>query len=59
LAAVINEAVVTLGTVINAIVFNIASFVAPATIILAAKIDKKHYVCQCQSRSKPQQIKFQ
>jgi hypothetical protein len=34
---VINEAVATLGTVINAIVFNIASFVAPAAIILATK----------------------
>lgn len=34
---VINEAVATLGTVINAIMFNIASFVAPAAIILATK----------------------
>lgn len=34
---VINEVVATLGTVINAIVFNIASFVAPAAIILATK----------------------
>lgn len=34
---VINEAVATLGTVINSIVFNIASFVAPAAIILATK----------------------
>jgi hypothetical protein len=34
---VINEAVATLGTVINAVVFSIASFVAPAAIILASK----------------------
>lgn len=34
---VINEAVAKLGTVINAIVFNIAAFVAPAAIILATK----------------------
>lgn len=34
---VINEAVATLGTVINAVVFSIASFVAPAAIILAAQ----------------------
>lgn len=34
---VINEAVTKLGTVINAIVFNITAFVAPAAIILATK----------------------
>ena len=34
---VINEAVAKLGTVINSIVFNIASFVAPAAILLATK----------------------
>lgn len=34
---VINEAVAKLGTIINAIVFNIAAFVAPAAIILATK----------------------
>lgn len=34
---VINDVVTTLGTVINAILFNIASFVAPAAIILATK----------------------
>jgi hypothetical protein len=34
---VINEAVAQLGTVINAIVFNITAFVAPAAIILATK----------------------
>jgi hypothetical protein len=34
---VINEAVAKLGTVINAIVFNIAAFVAPAAIILGTK----------------------
>lgn len=34
---VINDAVAKLGTVINSIVFNIASFVAPAAIILATK----------------------
>lgn len=34
---VINDAVAKLGTVINIIVFNIASFVAPAAIILATK----------------------
>jgi hypothetical protein len=35
---VINEAVAELGTVINSILFNIASFVAPAAIILATKM---------------------
>jgi len=35
---VINEAVAKLGTVVNAILFNIASFVAPAAIILATKM---------------------
>lgn len=34
---VIDEAVATLGTMINAVVFNIASFVAPAAIMLATK----------------------
>lgn len=35
---VINEAVAKLGTVINAILFNITAFVAPAAIILATKM---------------------
>jgi len=35
---VVNEAVVKLGTVINSILFNIVSFVAPAAIILATKM---------------------
>lgn len=35
---IINEAVANLGTVINAILFNIASFVAPAATILATKM---------------------
>lgn len=34
---IINDAVAKLGTVMNAIVFNIASFVAPAAILLATK----------------------
>lgn len=34
---VINDAITNLGTVINTIAFNIASFVAPAAIILATK----------------------
>lgn len=35
---IINEAVAKLGTVINSILYNIASFVAPAAIILATKM---------------------
>jgi len=35
---IINEAVAKLGTLINSILFNIASFVAPAAIILATKM---------------------
>jgi hypothetical protein len=35
---IINEAVAKLGTVMNSILFNIASFVAPAAIILATKM---------------------
>ena len=35
---IINEAVTKLGTLINSILFNIASFVAPAAIILATKM---------------------
>ena len=35
---IINEAVAELGTVINSILFNIVSFVAPAAIILATKM---------------------
>ena len=35
---VINQAVAQLGTVINAVLFNITSFVAPAAIMLATKM---------------------
>ena len=35
---IINEAVAKLGTVMNSVLFNIASFVAPAAIILATKM---------------------
>ena len=35
---IINEAVAKLGTVINSILYNIASFVAPTAIILATKM---------------------
>jgi len=35
---VINDAVAKLGTLINSVLFNIASFVAPAAIILATKM---------------------
>lgn len=35
---IINEAVAKLGTVMNGVLFNIASFVAPAAIILATKM---------------------
>jgi hypothetical protein len=35
---IINEAVAKLGTLINSTLYNIASFVAPASIILATKM---------------------
>jgi hypothetical protein len=35
---IINEAVAKLGTLINNTLYNIASFVAPAAIILATKM---------------------